>query len=122
MRLRQADASWLAAFPVNRIMTQQDLDNTIDARKRQIELHDTTNKWLAYLVSAAFFVLILLVIVWPSPAEGPAKDILFTLLGVVATGWANIIGFYFGSSAGSQQKSFALSAALNRSIQQGGSG
>ena len=40
------------------------------------------------------------------------KELLFTLFGVVATGWANIIGFYFGSSASSAQKSQTISTAL----------
>ena len=37
---------------------------------------------------------------------------LYTLLGVLATAWANIIGFYFGSSVGSLQKSQTLQASL----------
>jgi hypothetical protein len=44
--------------------------------------------------------------------DGGVKDLLFTLLGVVATGWANIIGFCFGSSVGSAQKSQTISSAL----------
>ena len=37
---------------------------------------------------------------------------LYTLLGVLATAWANIIGFYFGSAVGSLQKSQTLQASL----------
>ncbi len=121
-RLQQADTSWLVAFPIGNSMTPQDLDNTLDARKRQIALHDDTNRWLAYGVSVAFFALIVVVVVLPNFVDdSPIKDLLFTLLGVVATGWANIIGYYFGSSAGSQQKSMTIGAALNQSIRQSGS-
>jgi hypothetical protein len=121
-RLQQADPAWLAAFPIGNTMTPQNLDNTLDARKRQIALHDDTNRWLAYGVSIAFFALIV-VLITVSPThwgDGSMKDLLFTLLGVVATGWANIIGYYFGSSAGSQQKSMAINAALSQSISQSG--
>ena len=122
IRLQQADPAWIAAFPVGGVMTTQDYDNTLDARKRQIALHDDTNRVLAIGVSAAFFVLIVIVIAANKlVGDGGVKDLLFTLLGVVATGWANIIGYYFGSSAGSQQKSLAISAALNQSIQHSGS-
>lgn len=120
-------------FPADRMMTANDLTNTQDARQMQIKLHDKTNQRLAYSVTAGFFVLIVLVVFYPdlvkdgttaitdtngnkvsipNPSETAMRNILFTLLGVVATGWSNIIGFYFGSSAGSEQKSQTLSAAL----------
>jgi hypothetical protein len=80
---------------------------------------DLTNQVLAYLVTVAFFALIVLLMfssaIMPKAAiDGGVRDLLFTLLGVVATGWANIIGFYFGSSAGSAQKSQTISSALLR--------
>jgi hypothetical protein len=119
-RLHQADPSWLAAFPVGNVVTQLNVDDTLDARKRQIELHDNTNRVLAYVVTGEFFILILVVTFFSGRFDDSAvKNLLFTLLGVVATGWANIIGFYFGSSAGSQQKSQTIGAALTRSIHQG---
>jgi len=85
--------------------------------QRQIIAHDFTNQVLAYLVTIAFFALIVLIIfsskiIPQDPNNTGVKDLLFTLLGVVATGWANIIGFYFGSSAGSAQKSQTISSAL----------
>jgi len=122
MRLQQADPAWLASFSIGGTMTPQDLDNTLDARKRQIALHDDTNRWLAYGVSGAFFALIVTIVVTPKYTDfGATKDLLFTLPGVVATGRANIVGYYFGSSAGSQQKSTAINTALNQSIRQSGS-
>jgi hypothetical protein len=97
-RLHQADPSWLAAFPVGNVVTQLNVDDTLDARKRQIELHDNTNRVLAYVVTGGFFLLILVVTFFSGRFDDSAvKNLLFTLLGVVATGWANIIGFYFGS-------------------------
>jgi hypothetical protein len=120
-RKQRADPSWLAAFPVGNIVTPQDEDNTLDARKRQIELHDNTNRVLAYVVTGGLFLLIVMLMAFGKWFDPTIKDLLFTLLGVVATGWANIIGFYFGSSAGSQQKSLTIGAALNQSIRQSGS-
>lgn len=86
----------------------------VSARQRQIILHDKTNNRLAYGVTAGFFLMIILLFIPAlsiNLAEG-TKNILFTLLGVVATGWSNIIGYYFGSSAGSNQKSQTIDAML----------
>jgi len=85
---------------------------TEDGLQQQIIAHDFTNQLLAYLVTGAFFALIVLLMFSTKPIDTSVKDLLFTLLGVVATSWANIIGFYFGSSAGSAQKSQAISSAL----------
>jgi hypothetical protein len=41
--------------------------------------------------------------------QGPFHDLLNTLVGIVGTAWATIVGFYFGSSSGSRQKSETLS-------------
>ena len=83
-----------------------------DARRRQITLHDTTNAVLAYLVTVMFASVLISLIFFGKYIETPGKEILFTLLGVLGTQWANIIGFYFGSSASSQQKSQTISSAL----------
>ncbi len=92
------------------------LKDAENALQSQIIAHDSTNRVLAYLVTGAFFALIMLLmfstVIMPKDVDGGVKDLLFTLLGVVATGWANIIGFYFGSSVGSAQKSQTINAAL----------
>jgi hypothetical protein len=129
LRLRQASGGSLAdlpaALPGRGVATpadgadtdraERDKD-TDSARQMQIKTHDRTNKYLAYIVTAGFFGLItflMYTVEHPiAQIDGGLKDLMFTLLGVVATGWANIIGFYFGSSAGSAQKSQTIAAAL----------
>jgi hypothetical protein len=93
-------------------LTVSDTENGL---QKQIIAHDFTNQVLAYLVTGAFFALIVLLMFstkFLSKDDTGVKDLLFTLLGVVATGWANIIGFYFGSSVGSAQKSQTISSVL----------
>jgi hypothetical protein len=108
----------LPTGPIGGGKMQMDVDSAAAARQRQVESQDWTNQILAYAVTGGFFGLIVLLIALPQwIGDGTTKDLLFTLLGVVATGWANIIGYYFGSSAGSKQKSATISAALDQSIQ-----
>jgi hypothetical protein len=93
---------------------KMDTQDREDARQRQITLHDETNKWLAYIVTSAFFLIIVLLIFFGEriTSDRAVSNILFALLGMVGTSWANIIGFYFGSSSGSQQKSQTINDAL----------
>jgi hypothetical protein len=127
LRLRQSDgrslADLAAAIQAKAALDKVSADDRANARARQIALHDQTNMGLVYGVTALFFILILLLILAPllklDIEDGGLKDLLFTLLGVVATGWANIIGYYFGSSAGSAQKSQTINAALLEGTQDG---
>jgi hypothetical protein len=89
------------------------------ARALQSAGHDRTSRNLAYGVTSMFFLLVLILVVISCicgqqgvAIDGDIKNLLFTLFGVIATGWANIIGYYFGSSAGSAQKTQAMSDAL----------
>ena len=122
LRLRQSGGTSLADLTaLLQAQTAQEkagYQDTEDARQMQIKTHDSTTKWLAYIVTAAFFALIAILMLFPLKDPDPGvKDLLFTLLGVVATGWASIVGFYFGSSAGSAQKSQAIQAMLQRKDQ-----
>jgi hypothetical protein len=64
----------------------------------------TTATALAYITTFGFFALIFLLIYFPNTSQSPYKDILLTMMGIVGTAWAGIIGFYFGSSVGSQRQ------------------
>lgn len=90
----------------------QGFADTRDARARQLATQDRANEVLAYAVSAGFFLLLIVLLFFGDKVAPTFKELLYTLLGVVGTGWANIIGFYFGSSAGSAQKTQAMVAAM----------
>jgi hypothetical protein len=106
------------------------------SRLDQIVSQNVTAAWLAFITTIGFFSLIacLLLVSWagsgsPAPVgaltnpaataaaqgtvaaltQGPFHDLLNTLVGIVGTAWATIIGFYFGSSSGSRQKTETLS-------------
>jgi hypothetical protein len=102
-------------------------------RLDQIVSQNFTAAWLAFLTTIGFFLLIaaLLWVSWlglpqegvppksgtttvgggvvATVTQGPYHDLLNTLVGIVGTAWATIVGFYFGSSSGSRQKTETLS-------------
>ena len=85
-------------------------------RQNRIDVNTATA--LAFITTILFFTIIFIILfhgVGPNTAQTgptPERDLLFTLLGVVATGWATIVGYYYGSSSGSAQKSLALAQAF----------
>jgi len=85
-----------------------------DARQRQVQMHDSTNSWLAYGVTVGFFVVLLALLAskWIPALKTAGTDgtdaVLQTLLGVLGTAWVSIITYYFGSSIGSKEKTALL--------------
>lgn len=61
---------------------------------------------LAVLTSAGLFGVIGFMSVEPIPASG--HDALLILIGALAGGWSTVLGFYFGSSSGSESKNALL--------------
>ncbi len=57
---------------------------------------------LAISVTAGFFGLLTYMVKFDVPAAN--KDILNIMLGSLGTAWVSIVGFYFGSSKGSDDK------------------
>ena len=89
-----------------------------NARQREITTGDhATPRLLALLVSIGFFGILSFMLVNAIPANG--KDALLVMLGALGTGWMAVLSYYFGSSAGSFDKT-AMLQQLARTRQQGG--
>jgi len=89
-----------------------DLDNTKDARNRQIEHEKATGKTdvnlyvLAWSVVLGFFSLVgmLLYFSYNKTEIVDKTGVLFMLLGALSTGFGMVLQYFFGSSAGSTAK------------------
>jgi multidrug transporter EmrE-like cation transporter len=85
----------------------QDVDS---ARKREMAVKDFTPMVLAYLLTLGFFGLVVLLIEITIPARN--EPVVYALVGTLGTAWTMAIGYYFGSSKGSTDKTAGLIAAL----------
>ena len=92
----------------NEVQLQQiALQNVSSARQREVDLArsghpDTTTRNLAYMITFGFFACIVSLFIFTP--EDSTKEILLVLLGSLATNFANVNGYYFGSSDGSKKK------------------
>lgn len=77
-------------------------DDIANARAMQVSTHDTTPKYLAYFVTAGFFLTLGYLIVYGKPTTG--GDVMLVMVGSLGTAWASIVSFFYGSSAGSAAK------------------
>jgi hypothetical protein len=63
---------------------------------------------LAAVVVLGFFVLTVLLILRETNINAGHKDIVFMLFGGLVTGFSMVLSYFFGSSAGSAQKTVEL--------------
>jgi hypothetical protein len=78
------------------------------ARKMQIETRDWTPKLLAFFITFGFFGALVWILVFGIPKTG--TEVLLMMLGSLSTSWTGVVQFYYGSSAGSKQKTDALTS------------
>ena len=83
--------------------------DTENARAMQIATHSTVPPVLAYLVTLGFFGILIFMVI--STDYKPTEPLL-VMLGSLGTAWTMIIGFYFGSSHGSQNKDRLLANSV----------
>ena len=62
---------------------------------------------LGALIAIGLFIIIYLLIKIAAPVEN--KDALLILLGVIAASFNNVVGYFFGSSKGSAEKTDIIS-------------
>lgn len=82
----------------------QDISN---ARNREIQVKDKIPAFLAIFITLGFFGILALYAYGAIPETN--LQILNIMTGSLGTAWVSIIGYYFGSSIGSKQKTELLS-------------
>ena len=96
-------------------MGQQELDklkaelaDVQSARSRQVESEKATGKRdlnlyvLAWTIILGFFILMGFLLKWPVPED--QNGVVFMLFGALATGFGQVLQYFFGSSKGSSDK------------------
>jgi len=78
------------------------------ARQMQTATKDWTPKALAFCITFGFFGALVWILVFGIPKTG--TEVLLMMLGSLSTSWTGVVQFYYGSSAGSKQKTDALTA------------
>jgi len=97
------------------------LKDTDSARNREVQistsdkaplLNKIVTPVLALSILLLTFVLFGVVMFNDTPIEASRKDILIYILGVLSAIASQIVSYYFGSSAGSKEKTEALKGAM----------
>lgn len=69
---------------------------------------------LAVIITLGFFAVLSFLGTQGIPDNATTKDVILILVGALSGQFANVVGYYFGSSQGSRDKSAVMSAALER--------
>ncbi|MEE9316539.1 MAG: hypothetical protein V3U97_05460 [bacterium] len=112
LKLKQAEAGFKVKMEELGIdleaIHQKDRDS---ARQREMAVKDKTPSILAYVYTAGYFFILGWILKMGIPES--TKEIIMVLMGILSTAEVGIIQYYFGSSAGSKQKSDAISGIIN---------
>ena len=76
------------------------------ARQMQTATNDWVPKLLAVVITIGFFGILVWMLVNGMPKNG--TEALLMMLGALGTAWTGVVNFYYGSSAGSKQKTDAM--------------
>ncbi len=92
---------------------QAGVADTNSARNREEILKDDTTKHLAYLVTAFYFLIVGIFIVFSfvfhDTISETEKTLITILMTTLTTAWLQVIGYYFGSSMMSRMKNMGSS-------------
>lgn len=81
------------------------------ARKREMAVGDKTTRNLAYAITVGFFTTLFTLMFAPQ-IDGTKEAILYVMLGTLGAAWTGVIAYYFGSTAGSKQKTELLARSV----------
>ena len=82
------------------------------AREREVKTGDWTPRVLAAAVTLGFFGVLGYMIAYGLPPQG--GEALLVMLGTLGTAWGAIVSYYFGSSAGSKEKTEAMNRMVRK--------
>lgn len=107
LALKQADQQFQARMAELGFANAKDIEalnaaDRKDARQREVSTGDWMPRALAITVTLGFFATLVALMYYGVPDKG--GDALLVLLGALGSGWTAIIGYYYGSSAGSAAK------------------
>lgn len=96
LRLRELEYAHAAQFAQ---LASQDykieVDDRMDARKQALIFRDFL-RHMAYLITAGFFIALFMLFA-PITISEDEKNLLFLLVGMLASKWQTIIDFFYGS-------------------------
>lgn len=87
-------------------LLQAEVADRASARSREVAVRDWTPRVLAYVITVGFFGVLGYILKFGLPEQNEAaKNVLLMLVGSLGTAWTTgVIGYYFGSSSGSDRK------------------
>lgn len=113
LKLKQLDADF------SEKMKQLDIDyekmsyeDTANARAREIALKDRTNKILAYMIIGGYLA-VQAAVMWLTPPAAN-HDLIIEGLSILKYSVVLVLGYYFGSSAGSKNKDSLINKMTNK--------
>ena len=83
------------------------------ARNREIKTKDLTPKFLAVSVTVGYFGVLFYMLTHGLPTTGGSEAML-VMLGTLGTAWGGIMAYYFGSSAGSKEKTDTINNMVRK--------
>lgn len=111
LALRQAEDSFALQMKQLEINSVEDMEKLAvgdreSARQREMTVKDWTPRLLAYGVTIGFFGLLGLTAFHKMPPEN--ASVVNIMIGSLGAAWLAVMNYYFGSSAGSAQKTDLL--------------
>lgn len=113
VKLKQADNDFQTQMKTLEISEEKlSFDDTANARAREMSVKDNTPKILAYGVTAGFFGVLAFMCYHGTPTSG--GEPFLVMLGALGAAWTGIVSYYFGSSAGSAQKTATIDKMIGK--------
>lgn len=83
------------------------------AREREVKTRDWTPRILAGLITVGYFGALFYMLRNGLPQHGGSEAML-VMLGTLGTAWGGVVAYYFGSSAGSKEKTEAMNRMVGK--------